>query len=226
MVNKEGGGREGGCAGVKNKYIPHNRYCTSSRPWREITWYYYKLTRMIKIEPKDFMIVSFLCFRIHYHLFESYWVVLSKYQNVMVSLPFVFCLSKHIFLMIIQIFTERHFSLVFGPLISWTRLIPHFLAFWEIYILIIHQWPISISKAPNGPEWGRIMPHCIYFLKLKKNWWHQQMYHMKSGQTHNIRKLQHNSFPMRAYYSSKCYSCNSPRSPLMRAEIQIFFKKG
>ena len=138
MVNKEGGGREGGCAGVKNKYIPHNRYCTSSRPWREITWYYYKLTRMIKIEPKDFMIVSFLCFRIHYHLFESYWVVLSKYQNVMASLPFVFCLSKHIFLMIIQIFTERHFPLVFGPLISWTRLIPHFLAFWEIYILIIH----------------------------------------------------------------------------------------
>ena len=169
---------------------------------------------MIKIEPKDFMIVSFICSRIHYHLFGSYWVVLSKHQNVMASLPFAFCWSKHIFLIIIQIFTERHFPLAFWLLISWTWLIPHFLAFWEIYILITHRWSINMSEASNGLEWGRIMPHGVYFLKLKKNWWRQQKYHMKGGQTHNIWKLQHNSFPMRGYYSSKCYSCNSHLSIL------------
>ena len=59
---------------------------------------------------------SFVCnywtvydLRIHCHLFECYWVALSKYQKVMASLPFIFCWRKHIFLMIIQVFTEKHF---------------------------------------------------------------------------------------------------------------------
>ena len=50
------------------------------------------------------------CLRIHCHLFESYWIVLSKYQKIMVSLQFIFCWRKHVFLMIIQIFTNKHFS--------------------------------------------------------------------------------------------------------------------
>ena len=50
------------------------------------------------------------CLRIHYHSSESYWVVLSKYQKNMAPLPFIFCRRKHIFLMIIQTFTEKYFS--------------------------------------------------------------------------------------------------------------------
>ena len=44
---------------------------------------------------------SVYCPTIHYHLFQSYWVVLL-YQKTMVSLPFIFCWLNHIFLMIIQ----------------------------------------------------------------------------------------------------------------------------
>ena len=42
------------------------------------------------------------CPRIHYHLFESYWVVLSKYLEIMTSLTFIFCWHEHFFLIIIQ----------------------------------------------------------------------------------------------------------------------------
>ena len=52
---------------------------------------------------------SFLCIhwtayflRIHYHSFKSYWIVLSKNQKAMASLPFIFYWRKHIFLMAIQ----------------------------------------------------------------------------------------------------------------------------
>ena len=129
-------------------------------------------------------------------MFESYWVALSKYEKIMVS--FIFCLQKHIFLIIIQIFTE---SLIFELLVPWTCLTLHFLVFWEIYILITHWWPIIMPKTSNGVEWSWITPHDLIFLKLMKNWWRQQKYHMKGGQTHNIWKQQHNSFPMRGYWS-------------------------
>ena len=97
--------------------------------------------------------------RTHYHLFESYWVVLLKYQKTVASLPFIFCRRKHIFLMIIHIFTEKHFPPIFEPPTPWTWLTPHFLAFWEIYILITHCWLISIPKTSNGVEWC----HMTYF---------------------------------------------------------------
>ena len=53
------------------------------------------------------------CPRIHFHSFKSFWVVLSKYQKIMVSLSFIFFWLKHIFLKIFQIFTEKHFSFNF-----------------------------------------------------------------------------------------------------------------
>ena len=90
---------------------------------------------MIKIEPKSLMITTLFCLcqhfslmtlifiqhfgsiywtvyclRINYHSFESYWVGCSKYQTNMASLPFIFYLHKHIFLMIVQIFTAKHSS--------------------------------------------------------------------------------------------------------------------
>ena len=102
----------------------------------------------------------------------------------MTSLPFIVCWRKHIFSIIIQIFTEKHFSSKFWTAGSWTWLTLHFLAFWEIYILITHWWPISIPKTSNGVEWC----HMTYFS------WN----HTKIGQIHNIWK-QNNSFPKRGY---------------------------
>ena len=121
---------------------------------------------------------SFVC-NYWTYLFGSYWVVLSKYQKTMASLLFIVYWCKHIFLMIIQIFTENILPLIFEPLISWTKLIPHVLmiiqiftenilplifeplisgtqliphvlAFWEIYILITYWWPVSIPKTSYG----------------------------------------------------------------------------
>ena len=48
--------------------------------------------------------------RTHDYLFESYWVVLSKYQKIMAPLLFIFGYHKHIFLMTIQIlWLKKHF---------------------------------------------------------------------------------------------------------------------
>ena len=86
-----------------------------------MTWHDCKLTHLIKIGPEIFMITTTIfysfvciywtvyCLRIYYHSFESYCVVLSKYQKIMASFPFIFCWRKHVFWMIIQIFTENHF---------------------------------------------------------------------------------------------------------------------
>ena len=43
-------------------------------------------------------------------------------------------------------FLLKKFPLILEPLIPWSWLTPHFLAFCEIYILITHWWPVSIPK--------------------------------------------------------------------------------
>ena len=91
----------------------------------------------------------------------------------MTSLPFIFCWRKHIFSIIIQIFTEKHFSSKFWTAGPWTWLTLHFLAFWEIYILITHWWPISIPKTSNGVEWC----HMTHFFW---SWWKTAMSAKKS----------------------------------------------
>ena len=63
------------------------------------------------------------------------------------------------------------FPVIFEPLILWTWLTPHFLVFWEIYILMNHWWPISIPKTSSRVEWSWIMPHGIFFRKSIKNCW-------------------------------------------------------
>ena len=91
----------------------------------------------------------------------------------MTSLPFIVCWRKHIFSIIIQIFTEKHFSSKFWTAGPWTWLTLHFLAFWEIYILITHWWPISIPKTSNGVEW-------CYMTHFFWSWWKTAMSAKKS----------------------------------------------
>ena len=109
----------------------------------EIAWHNNKWTNMIKIGQKILMITSLFYLRQYFfvmtslifiqtfgnfsfvcnywtYLFESYWVVISKYQKTMTSLLFIVYWCKHIFLMIIQIFTENILPLIFEPLISGT----------------------------------------------------------------------------------------------------------
>ena len=87
--------------------------------------------------------------------------------------------------MIIHIFTEKHFSSNFWSADTLNMVDPFF-SFWEIYILIIHWWPICIPKTSKGVECCSLMPHDVFFLKLMKNCWSQQKNHMKGGQTHII----------------------------------------
>ena len=57
------------------------------------------------------------------------------------------------------------FLLIFELLIPWTWLTPRLLAFWEIYILMTHWWPISIPKTSNGlnrVKWC----HITYFPEI------------------------------------------------------------
>ena len=115
----------------------------------------------------------------------------------MASLSFIFCWRKQIFVMI-KFLQEKIFSSNFWTADPLKMFIPHFVAFWEIYILITHWWPISTPKTSNGVEWGWRIPHDVFFPKSMKNYWRQ---HMKSGQMHNIWKQQHNNFPMRGYSS-------------------------
>ena len=100
----------------------------------EIAWHNNKWTNMIKIGQKILMITSLFYLR-QYFLWWHRWF-LSKllaisvlsvtteptclYQKTMASLLFIVYWCKHIFLMIIQIFTENILPLIFEPLISWT----------------------------------------------------------------------------------------------------------
>ena len=70
---------------------------------------------------------SVCCLRIH--LLESYWAVLSNYPKIMVSLSYIFCWGKHIFLIIIQIFTKKHFSFNFWTTDPLNIVDPSFVSF-------------------------------------------------------------------------------------------------
>ena len=96
------------------------------------------------------------------------------FRNIKKFITFIFCWRRHIFLIIIQIFTEKHFPSKFWTTDPLNMIDPSFLAFWEIYILITHQWPRSTPKTSNGVEWGWILPHDAFFGKLMKNCWCQQ----------------------------------------------------
>ena len=74
-----------------------------------------------------------------------------------IDIALLVCWNKHLFLMIIQIFTEKHFSSNFSTADPQTWLTPHFLAIWEIYILISHWWPINIPKTANEVQWCHVM---------------------------------------------------------------------
>ena len=101
------------------------------------------------------------CLRIHYHLFESDWVVLSKYQKIMGSLQFIFCWSKHVFLMIIKIFIEKHFSSNFWTADSLNMVHPSFFSF----LRELHPDNILVAnKYTKSIKWGWMMPHDIFFL--------------------------------------------------------------
>ena len=71
------------------------------------------------------------CVRIHYHLLESYWVVLLEWQKFMVSLQFIFCWRKHFCLMIIQ---KDFFYLI---AITYWKLIPS-----------AQKWVMTCSNIP------------------------------------------------------------------------------
>ena len=94
--------------------------------------------------------------------------------------------------MIIPIFFKKIFCLAVEPLIRSTWLISQFLAFWEIYIVISHWWPIIIPKTSNGVEWSWMMPFDVFSLKSMKKFWHYCKYHMKISQryTKDIIPLQ------------------------------------
>ena len=74
------------------------------------------------------------------------------------------------------------------------------LALWEICILITHWWPKSIPKHQMGLH-GVGQRHMTYFSWNRWKMLTSAKNHMKSGQTHNIWKEQHDSFPMRGYSS-------------------------
>ena len=89
------------------------------------------------------------CIRIHCHSLGSYWI-LSNYQKIWRHYH-SFSADVSIFPQwLFKFLTKNIFPLIFELLIPWTWLTPHFLAFWEIYILVIHWWPISIPKHQMG----------------------------------------------------------------------------
>ena len=58
--------------------------------------------------------------------------IVEFFQNIkkiMVSLPFIFCWCKHIFLMVFQIFTEKHFSCNFQTTDPLNMVDPSFFSF-------------------------------------------------------------------------------------------------
>ena len=82
-------------------------------------------------------------------------------------------------------FFKNFFCLAVEPLIPSTWLTSYYLAFWKIYIVISHWWPIIIPKTANGVEWSWMMLLDVFFLKSMKKFWRYCKYHMKSSQRHN-----------------------------------------
>ena len=123
------------------------------------------------------------CLRIHFYSFESYWVVLSKYEKIMASLPFIFCCCKHIFLMIIQkefcFLFDCHNLLKNNP-INTNR----------SQDLFQHTLNIScLFFSENLAMWrqmGWMMLHDAFFLK---NCWRQQKYHMKGVLRNRVKAV-------------------------------------
>ena len=135
---------------------------------------------MIKIGSKLFMVIHFL---LTSAILLNY-IILSKYQKIMASLQFIFCWRKHIFLTIIQIFTKKTFSLYLRNL--------HF----------DHPYTKNMKKCWMNLD-AKLMLHDVCFFEIDEKCWSQQKYHMKSGQTHNIWKQQHNRFPMWSIHSNQ-----------------------
>ena len=95
------------------------------------------------------------CLRINYHSFESYWVVLSKYQITMAPLPFIFCWRKHIFLMNIQIFIEKHFFSNFWTADPLNMVDPSFFIFLRDLHTDLHlHHPLVASKYTKNIKYG------------------------------------------------------------------------
>ena len=150
---------------------------------------------MIKISLKIFIITSqpfIVSESTTTYLFESYWVVLSTYQKLMVPLSFIFCWRKHIFLIIIHIFAEKHFSSNFKTADPLNMIDPSIFSF----LRDLHTDNTLVgNKYTKNIRWGWMMPHEVFFLKSIKNCWGHQKYQIKGVQTDNIWKQQHNSFP-------------------------------
>ena len=164
---------------------------------------------MIQIGPEIFMITTTIfysfvciywtvyCLRIYYHSFESYCVVLSKYQKIMASLPFISCWRKHVFWMIIQIFTENDFFSNVWTADSLNMVDPSFFSFLKDLhadnTLVTNKYTKNIKWVWMGLTDARL----TYF-----SWNRWKIADVsKIGQTHNIWKQQESSFPMRGYSS-------------------------
>ena len=150
---------ESGVGDVKTSFTI--RYSTSSRSWgkslgtiinkfiwlrlgQKFSWLLHYFA-YISTFPWLFKIWAITVLSvIHCHSFESFWRVLLKYQKILSSLQFILCWRRRIFLMIIQIFTEKYISSNFWTADPLSMVDFSFFSFWEIYILITHWWPINI----------------------------------------------------------------------------------
>ena len=102
--------------------------------------------------------------RIHYPSFESYWIVLSKYQKTMVSLPFIFCWRMHIFLMAFQKYI--FFQLV---VITYSKIIQTMHKSVRTCSDILWTFPIFFWKSSYcDAKWDWMMSHEVSFLKSMK----------------------------------------------------------
>ena len=119
----------------------------------------------------------------------------------MVSLPFIFCWRKHIFLMIIKIFIEKVFFSNFWATDPLNMVDPSFFSFLrDLHI----DATVVANNYTKKHKWGWMSLNDatdVFFLKSIKNCWSNQKYQtvVKDGQTHNIWEQQHNSFPMRGH---------------------------
>ena len=116
----------------------------------------------------------------------------------MASLQFIFCWSKHILSIIIEIFIVKHFSFNFWTADSLNMVHLSFFSFFkDLHIENI----LVANKYTKNIKWDWMMPQDVFFLESMKICYLQQKYYVKGDQKHNIWNQQHNSFPMRGYSS-------------------------